>query len=542
MHTSKILTSAFVIILTFHSVSMPQGNNNLDFFPMEIGNKWQYQRVETYMDSVLSISYFTVESLFDTLMPNGKEYRSFGGIRYFRIDSTNLLVYRYRTWCDSMEIAIYDLSQPSSNIGEPYNWTDECFGFSCCQSEYEYDQVGMMDLDTLIYKRYAGYGEHYNFLSLGIGKCYREEGDVGYSREEFLVAAEINGVTYGDFVGTQDELTIFDYSIAQNDTVSNKSELIIQFSEPIDTSSFQAEQIVPFVLFVPDEDPVILDSTRFMVYDAANITLNDEPQTFFYDSNTGICAFIRETTALLPDGTGTGFYPDDENVLNISNLITDSDIPMYEEFQLTFSTTESEWSTIMYPNPSFLFNPENPSPSTNNVSFYHLPATCTIRIYDLLDSLIYTIERVDEWEGGHERWYLIENNEVIVPYGIYQWTIENDSLGAFEHGVFCWAGNENEFVDINNEITIPTLFNLFPAYPNPFNPVTTIRYELPERTDIRLAIYDLRGREVTVLANGVQGPGIREVRWDAANAASGIYFYRLQTGDQTITKKLVVLK
>jgi len=52
----------------------------------------------------------------------------------------------------------------------------------------------------------------------------------------------------------------------------------------------------------------------------------------------------------------------------------------------------------------------------------------------------------------------------------------------------------------------------------------------------------LRGGEVAVLANGVQRPGISEVRWDATNVASGIYFYRLQSGDQTITRKMVVLK
>jgi len=201
------ISSVFLLLFTFHSISLPQGINNLDFFPIEIGNKWQYKQVETFMDSVLSESYCTVEALFDTIMPNGKKYTSFGGIRYFRIDSTHFKVYKYITYCDStMEMVIYDLSQPSSNIGEPYNWTDECFGFSCCQSEYEYDQVGITYLDSLIYKRYAGYGEHYNFLALGIGKCYFEEGDIGYSREEFLVAAEINGVTYGEFfVGIRDE-------------------------------------------------------------------------------------------------------------------------------------------------------------------------------------------------------------------------------------------------------------------------------------------------------------------------------------------------
>jgi len=89
---------------------------------------------------------------------------------------------------------------------------------------------------------------------------------------------------------------------------------------------------------------------------------------------------------------------------------------------------------------------------------------------------------------------------------------------------------------------VPLQLTLYQNYPNPFNPVTTIRYELPERTELRLTIYDLLGREVAVLADDAQGPGIRVVQWDASNVASGIYLYRLQTDNQTITKKLVVLK
>ncbi len=103
-----------------------------------------------------------------------------------------------------------------------------------------------------------------------------------------------------------------------------------------------------------------------------------------------------------------------------------------------------------------------------------------------------------------------------------------------------WAGAE---LNVNDRTdAAPQEIVLRGNYPNPFNPVTTIRYELPERTDLRLTIYDLLGREVAVLANGVQGTGIGEVRWDAANVASGIYFYRLQAGDKMITSKLVVLK
>ncbi|NOZ75604.1 MAG: T9SS type A sorting domain-containing protein [FCB group bacterium] len=79
-------------------------------------------------------------------------------------------------------------------------------------------------------------------------------------------------------------------------------------------------------------------------------------------------------------------------------------------------------------------------------------------------------------------------------------------------------------------------------YPNPFNPVTTIRYELPEATRVRLAVYDLLGREVAILVDRQQEPGIKEVVWNASQMASGLYFYRLTTDRLQFTRKLVVLK
>ena len=106
-----------------------------------------------------------------------------------------------------------------------------------------------------------------------------------------------------------------------------------------------------------------------------------------------------------------------------------------------------------------------------------------------------------------------------------------------------WLKDRQLTVDTKaDHINIPTKLTLHQNYPNPFNPVTTIRYELPEQTHLRLAVYDLLGREVAVLAEGFQEPGVWEIRWDATAQASGIYFYRLQTGNQTITRKLVVLK
>ncbi len=97
-------------------------------------------------------------------------------------------------------------------------------------------------------------------------------------------------------------------------------------------------------------------------------------------------------------------------------------------------------------------------------------------------------------------------------------------------------------VDVESEFSLPTAVQIHQNHPNPFNPTTTINYELPQRSDVQITIFDLLGREITTLVSETQDAGFKSVKWDATNTASGIYFYRLQTGGQAITRKLVVLK
>ncbi|NQU67069.1 MAG: T9SS type A sorting domain-containing protein [Candidatus Marinimicrobia bacterium] len=90
--------------------------------------------------------------------------------------------------------------------------------------------------------------------------------------------------------------------------------------------------------------------------------------------------------------------------------------------------------------------------------------------------------------------------------------------------------------------TTPTDYILHSAYPNPFNPVTAISYELPEAALVSLRIYDMNGREVSELVNGELSAGYHRLVWDASYQASGIYFVRMITADYTSTQKLMLVK
>lgn len=88
----------------------------------------------------------------------------------------------------------------------------------------------------------------------------------------------------------------------------------------------------------------------------------------------------------------------------------------------------------------------------------------------------------------------------------------------------------------------PLQYSLLQNYPNPFNPSTTINYELPHASQVSLTVYDMLGREVSVLVNERREAGVHEVKFDGSGLASGVYFYRIQAGSFVQTKKLLLLK
>ena len=89
---------------------------------------------------------------------------------------------------------------------------------------------------------------------------------------------------------------------------------------------------------------------------------------------------------------------------------------------------------------------------------------------------------------------------------------------------------------------IPAEIELSQNYPNPFNPSTKIKYSLPKSGYVTLTIYDILGREFSTLVNVYQDAGYKSVQFNADNLPSGVYFYRLQAGTFTETRKLVVLR
>lgn len=95
---------------------------------------------------------------------------------------------------------------------------------------------------------------------------------------------------------------------------------------------------------------------------------------------------------------------------------------------------------------------------------------------------------------------------------------------------------------VNEESDLPEKLDLLPAYPNPFNPSTQISYSLPEAQQVKLAVYDISGREIAVLADEQKQAGNHIVNFDASGISSGVYFLRMQANGTVQSQKITLIK
>lgn len=99
----------------------------------------------------------------------------------------------------------------------------------------------------------------------------------------------------------------------------------------------------------------------------------------------------------------------------------------------------------------------------------------------------------------------------------------------------------DDITNIVNELVINN-FYLYQNYPNPFNPVTKIKFNLNKKEFIKLSVYDVTGKEISILKQGYESPGSFEYEFNGKNLSSGIYFYSLQTESAVLTKKMMLIK
>ena len=107
--------------------------------------------------------------------------------------------------------------------------------------------------------------------------------------------------------------------------------------------------------------------------------------------------------------------------------------------------------------------------------------------------------------------------------------------------------DEGDCEALSNDSISPSEFSLSQNYPNPFNPQTMIQFSVPSISDVSINIYDLNGKLVDVIAQGVYSQGTHRVVWNGMNlnrevVSSGVYLYKLITPNATLTKQLTIIR
>ena len=149
-------------------------------------------------------------------------------------------------------------------------------------------------------------------------------------------------------------------------------------------------------------------------------------------------------------------------------------------------------------------------------------------------------------EGGYYYYYYDTYDDCFEYSDLGNYALGVTGIQDFHQGMMMYY-TAYDVVSTTLENNMPLEFEVYPAYPNPFNPVTTIGYYLPNKGSVNITIYDMMGREIKVLQSGIQTPGHSKVQWNATNnegqpVSAGVYLYQINIDGKMDTKKMVLLK
>jgi hypothetical protein len=134
-------------------------------------------------------------------------------------------------------------------------------------------------------------------------------------------------------------------------------------------------------------------------------------------------------------------------------------------------------------------------------------------------------------------------NDGLANLNIHTLTIDNNNFvyAGTDQGV--WRRPVSEVTSVEGvSITLPADYNLYQNFPNPFNPITKIKYSIPQSSNVVIKVFDVLGNEIETLVNEEKPAGTYEVTWYAGQLPSGVYFYQLKAGEFIVTKKMLLLK
>ena len=278
-----------------------------------------------------------------------------------------------------------------------------------------------------------------------------------------------------------------------------------------------SDTLLIYNLFSPDSIfSANLSSFDLLPSESQDIQVTFTPlQQNAYDGDLFIISNDPETDTLVALLTGVGF-------ILAPKISVD---PIY----LTFDTTAAGSSNLKL---LTIYNTGNATLTISNISSTESVFSTNLTSYDI--------------QSGYSQMVQVAftPTEPII-YSSNFFVISNDS--EMDTLIVPVSGVGIMLARIELDAQLPHILVLYPNYPNPFNPVTTLRYDLPEQTHVNITVYDMLGRQVKTLINHTQDAGYRSVIWNAINdygkpVSAGIYLYQIQAGEYISTKKMVLLK
>lgn len=250
-----------------------------------------------------------------------------------------------------------------------------------------------------------------------------------------------------------------------------------------------------------------------------NIMYATSGATIYKSTDAGVT--FTNVTSGLPGRTITSVYvhPDSSNAA----VVTFSGFGAGKVYKTTNGA--SSWINI---------SGNLPDSPVNDALIYY-PGTSTSILYAAMDiGVFFTNNYGNSWVELSDGL----PNTVAMHLDYHQAT---NRLRIGTHGRGVWeTANPVGIINYNNQI--PQKFSLEQNFPNPFNPVTMMKYNIVNEGFVRLAVYDMLGREIKTIVNENQKAGTYTVQFDASGLTSGVYFYKLVTGNFTETKKMMLVK
>ena len=261
-------------------------------------------------------------------------------------------------------------------------------------------------------------------------------------------------------------------------------------------------------------------------------------QEWIYYNYYGLLISESATHRIRPDNSNTELYMDG---LSLLDIYEDEETFLYESYNNIYKVNSSTIDTLELQTP-----------------FYYA------RFTQIENEIIYYKPTIGQWGKDKIYKYSFNDNETtLLADSLYRFANPHSLMSpskdkfAYFKSDFSNSGYYQLYViDIQSgqELGIKSNLGLTPSnyllsqnFPNPFNPITTIRYELPEDSFVDVTVYDMLGNVVKNLVNTNQSSGYKSVQWDATNnqgepVSAGVYLYRIQAGNFIDTKKMIFLK